>query len=294
MRIDLEADLTETAIRTVAVAHRAEADSAALVVYTQHRSGPLPRQAEVLRVVDLLEEQGIAVRDALLVHEGRWWSYACTDESCCPLPGNLLPNSTPVLAAQRVASGRRATAASREDAAAAFRLGRELPHEALQAAQEALDALDRPMRAEYVMNALTALCALHAAPDRDDVDDSLVESLRAVLAVGIGDVHVRDHLLGRACQVWTDLAAPCDALVQTALASPAHLRPQAAASAMALLAAEGSSAVALWEMASLAPEENLTRLVRAGVEAGFPPEALREVLTQALPEVEHALSTIRA
>jgi hypothetical protein len=63
---------------------------------------------------------------------------------------------------------------------------------------------------------------------------------------------------------------------------------------MALLAAEGSSAVALWEMASLAPEENLTRLVRAGVEAGFPPEALREVLTQALPEVEHALSTIRA
>jgi hypothetical protein len=263
------------------------------VVYTDHWSGPLPRQDEVLRVVGLFEEQGIAVHDALLVHDGRWWSYACTDETCCPPTGNVLPNSTPVLAAQRVASGRPAIAARREDAAAVYRLGREMPGEALQAAQGALDALDRPQRARYVVDALTTLCGLHSAPDRDDVDDSLVESLRAVLAVGIGDVHVRDHLLGRACQTWTDLAAPCDALVQTALASPPNLRPQTAATAMALLAAEGSSAVALWEMASLAPEENLTRLVRAGVEAGFPPEALREVLTQALPEVEHALNTIR-
>jgi hypothetical protein len=169
-----------------------------------------------------------------------------------------------------------------------------MPGEALQAAQGALDALDRPQRARYVVDALTTLCGLHSAPDRDDVDDSLVESLRAVLAVGIGDVHVRDHLLGRACQTWTDLAAPCNELVQTALASPAHLRPQVAAGAMALLAAEGSNAVGLWAMADLAVDQPLAQLVRMGVEAGFPPEDLREVLTQALTEVEHALNTIRA
>ena len=293
MRMDLDDDLTEAAIRTIGVAHRAEADEVVTVTYTRYAGGDLPLQWEVGCVVDLLEEQGIAVRDNLLVDRDRWWSYACINESCCPPNGNPLPDRTPVLEAERVATGRTTIAASRENAAAAFTVdpGRELPEDVLAGAQVALEALTGTLRAEYALEALTTLCSLHEAPEEDSaVDEDLATSLQAVVALSLQDLHVRDYLLGHSTNRWSDLAAPSDALVQTALVAPPSLRPQVAATAMGLLAADGSNAVALWCMADLSEGESLSQLVRAGVEAGFPPNEIRALFAAVLPEVNQRLA----
>ncbi len=293
MRLDLDDDLTEAAIRTIGVAHQAEADEVITVIYTPYAGGDLPLQWEVGCVVDLLEEQGISVRDNLLVDGDRWWSYACINESCCPPDGNLLPDRTPVLEAERVATGRTTIAASRESAAAAFRVdpSRELPEGVLGDVQVALEALNRCRRAEYAWEALTTLCSLHGAPEWDlAVDEDLAASLQAVVAASLQDLLVRDYVLGQSAVGWSDLAAVSDALVQTALVAPPLLRPQVAATAMAVLAADGSNAVALWCMADLSEGESLTQLVRAGVEAGFPPDVIRSLFAAVLPEVTSRLT----
>lgn len=39
----------------------------------------------------LLPTLGVRVLDVLVVHDGRWWSLACADPSCCPPEGTPLP-----------------------------------------------------------------------------------------------------------------------------------------------------------------------------------------------------------
>ena len=55
-------------------------------------------------------------------------------------------------------------------------------------------------------------------------------------------------------------------------------------------AADGSNAVALWSMADLSEGESLTQLVRAGVEAGFPPDEIGALFAAVLPEVTSRLT----
>jgi len=64
----------------------------------EHR---LPRRGLVTAVERALRREGIAVRDALLVRRGRWWSYRCQDPRCCPPEGAALPaaSSTSVVGA---------------------------------------------------------------------------------------------------------------------------------------------------------------------------------------------------
>ncbi|WP_213004560.1 DUF4192 domain-containing protein [Paractinoplanes toevensis] len=41
----------------------------------------------VLGLVGALAPVGVRVREALRVTDGRWWSYSCSDETCCPAEG---------------------------------------------------------------------------------------------------------------------------------------------------------------------------------------------------------------
>lgn len=289
LRFDLLPDLTEAAIRAIAVAHRADADGALLAVYTENPGDPEhPFAAQVERVIGLLEEQGIDVRDALLVDDDRWWSYCCEDPGCCPPEGSPVPRRVAVLEADRAVRGRRPVAASRADAVSAFQLQPPLPRETLRAAEEALGHYQGLDTAKFAFAALETLArALTTASQ--DASDALDDELRAIVALAVQDVHLRDYLLGRAIGTWTDLVAPCDALVTVALRSPDRLRSATAAAAMALLAADGTGSVGIWALAEHAAGSSLADLVVAGVDAGLPPEDLREVLTAALPDVENLL-----
>jgi hypothetical protein len=82
-----------------------------------------------------------------------------------------------------------------------------------------------------------------------------------------------------------------DVLIRTAITAPVDLRPRIAATAAALLAADGSNPVALWAMVDLAEDESLAALVRAGVEQGLPPDLVRGTFAEALPMVRERIAT---
>lgn len=76
------------------VAHE-NADEALVVCYTGacDVDDELPRCELIDAVTDALGAEGIRVVDALLVRDGRWWSYTCT-RGCCPREGTPLPDAT--------------------------------------------------------------------------------------------------------------------------------------------------------------------------------------------------------
>jgi hypothetical protein len=113
MRLDLAPtehdDLVARDLSTKA-AH-VKSSAAVLVCYTEQAGdgdGP-PRRALIDALRQRLRSHGIEVIEALLVHDGRWWSYVCQDPSCCPPTGRPLPETlTPAAAhyaAEIVADG---------------------------------------------------------------------------------------------------------------------------------------------------------------------------------------------
>jgi hypothetical protein len=77
------------------MADRASADGTGrviLVCFTAQPddAGQLPRRDLFDTVSDELMLRGVQVPEALLVRDGRWWSYTCT-KPCCPRQGTPLP-----------------------------------------------------------------------------------------------------------------------------------------------------------------------------------------------------------
>ncbi len=114
MRMDLaphDAD-PDVAADMAARAAVSGATGAIVVVYTDSPDDEpmgLPRRGLVAFLIDALKASGATVPEALLVRDGRWWSYLCDDDSCCPATGSALPQEpTPAAAhyaAEAVAEG---------------------------------------------------------------------------------------------------------------------------------------------------------------------------------------------
>lgn len=113
MRLDLApTQLDEVAARDLsAKAAHVKSTAAVLVCYTEQagEGDSLPRQGLIDALRQRLASHGIEVIEALLVHDGRWWSYVCENPSCCPPTGLPLPETlTPAAAhyaAEMVADG---------------------------------------------------------------------------------------------------------------------------------------------------------------------------------------------
>ena len=89
-----------------------KATSAVLVCYTDQPDNDgidLARRNLITALRERLSSHAIEVIEALLVRDGRWWSYVCDDPSCCPAEGRELPQDlTPAAAhyaAEVVAEG---------------------------------------------------------------------------------------------------------------------------------------------------------------------------------------------
>jgi len=292
LRCVLRMDLTdlgpEAAIRIISVAHRADADTVHAVVYSPSVGDEKPHATQVESLRELLDEAGVHIADVLLVSGDRYWSYLCTDASCCPPEGRPVPEGTPVLEAERVRAGQLAIADSREAAAAAYGLRPDLEPspEALRTAEILLNRSERD-RGRVAVQAVRTLVRLQEDGQlgRGWVDDELDEGFRAALMLLIQDIQVRDLLLGTLATERGCLSGPVEALIRTALSSPADLRPRVAATAAALLAAHGDNPVGLWSMVDLSEDESLAALVRAGMEQGLPPQVVRDTFSEALPLV---------
>ena len=103
MRLDLAPTKHDDVVaRDLATkAAHVKATASVLVCYTEQDGDDdaLPRQSLVNALRQRLTSHGIEVLEALLVHDGRWWSYVCGDPSCCPPTGTELPTDlTPAAA----------------------------------------------------------------------------------------------------------------------------------------------------------------------------------------------------
>lgn len=94
MRCDLppRTDEEEFVQHIAQMLDQSDANGAVLVCYTDEPppAHGLQRHRMLRRLRRELGRRGIEVVEALLVHDGRWWSYLCHGRSCCD------PNGTPV------------------------------------------------------------------------------------------------------------------------------------------------------------------------------------------------------
>lgn len=291
MRVDLEGDLGEIAIRGISIATRAKADAVTLIIYT-NASDREALHEDVTRALGLFTEHGVRVHDALLVARERFWSFLCDDPGCCPPEGLEIPGRTPVLEAERVAHGELRVLPTRSEVEQIYRpRPSDAPSaSAMAAASFVLEGRTPVQHAELAFEALTTLCALEEDNGNADVDQDLDESLRGVLLHALDVTHTRDYVLGKAALTWADLGPASRCLTRTAITAPEDRRPRVAAAAAALIAAQGGSPVAFWSMIELAEDQSLAHLLASGVEAGFPPHEMRAVLADAFPQVQELLT----
>jgi hypothetical protein len=105
-RVDL-AEVAEPDLLRGVVAALSRGGATALVGVV-YDSGP-PQPAPWLGLVDELAEcvraHECELNDLLRVSGGRWWSYLCRTESCCPPEGSALPDAASRVAAEATYAG---------------------------------------------------------------------------------------------------------------------------------------------------------------------------------------------
>ncbi|HEY7045986.1 MAG TPA: DUF4192 domain-containing protein [Jatrophihabitantaceae bacterium] len=98
-RVDLD-DLTDPTVlaETLRVLATSQATRAVAAVYAdpphQVAKRDLPHGELVHDLGAGTERFGIELVEVVLVADGRWWSYGCTDDDCCPDEGRPLPGDT--------------------------------------------------------------------------------------------------------------------------------------------------------------------------------------------------------
>ena len=267
LRVDLPRGLEERAVPELAdrLAHE-RPDAVVLVVFTE-AAGVRPEELLVEAMPSALTARRITVWDALLVRDGRWWSYTCDQPSCCPPGGTPVPATDDRLLASAALEGR-GVLAGRDDLVAS--LAAPLDAAAVRAELAAAAAGGAPDRAEVVA---AFRAAIQAGPG-EPVAGS------AVLVVALQDVRLRDEVALLALDDAEGLLAlllalagravpPYDVPVCTLVALTAWLRGDGALANVALdrtLAADPGCSMAL--------------LLRAGLDGQLPPKAVRSWLRE--------------
>ncbi|WP_433723275.1 DUF4192 family protein [Actinoplanes sp. CA-051413] len=107
VRIDLpelnapEEEARAAVLHLATVVLRQDAEAVTIIGY-----GEEPRVAPaVMRISDAFRKAGTTVVDELHVEDGRFWSYLCTDSSCCPPEGQPCEPAHSVVAAEATFAG---------------------------------------------------------------------------------------------------------------------------------------------------------------------------------------------
>lgn len=227
-----------------------------------------------------LPRAGIRLHDMLRVDEGRYWSYLCTDLSCCPAEGTPVPGSDHPAAAAMATAG--LTVAPSRDAIAATIAPDPDQDAVTQATRQATIAARgqqlrlgedaaRILARQLVQNAITTYRTGQTITDHAQL---------ARVAVALTDIQIRDDAWARMrpehrndhIRLWTDVtryAAPGFA------AAPASLL-----SFTAWQAGDGALAqMALDRAQDDDPGYPMAQLLRDALNAGLPPSAARLPMT---------------
>ncbi|MFW6720226.1 DUF4192 domain-containing protein [Streptomyces sp. MAR4 CNY-716] len=242
----------------------------------------------------------VPVVEALCISAGRFWSYLCPDERCCPPQGTeLAPPGSSAMAAAAAYAGVQRPGSLR---AIAGRLAPRHPDtdrqtRALDAAGGALvprileQAGRETVRAETVALTDRLIARLTAAPppageaaaDTDARDDALLtDDECAALVVGLQDRLTRDRAAERmegteatgALRLWRALARRCVGAYVEHAAAPLSLAGWVAWSS----GDEAAARVAFGCALESDPEYLFARLLHQAVNEGLDPEPLRRSL----------------
>ncbi len=237
-------------------------------------SGTLPGYRIGRPLVRAVRREGLTVVDALVVQQGRFWSYVCTNRRCCPPQGRPVPKAGQpdhsLVASAFVALGT-APMASRDELHASIGPAAAERHlELAPAFEEALEAPDASPLVRW-----RAVVERHVeAPPRRPLPDSEV----AHLVVSLSDVLIRDEILS-----WTageEIAGVLAVLRELAPLAPPPFDTQVLASLAwaAYCHGDGALAAAAVNRAlDCDPKHSLSRLLEMALTNGVAPESLRGV-----------------
>lgn len=295
LRVDLPTPEHHAAMATGLAdrARRAGADAVILVCYTEAPDveGDLPRAELVRQQLAACLEHGIGYLEALLVRDGRWFSYDCR-KSCCPPEGTPLPERPSAAAARCAAEAAlegRALLRDREELERSVRGPVALRALALeQVYDRVLDSLradvarsPRGVRERVLALAGERLAAyVDGRPELSDED-------AATIVLGMGDHEVRDEL-----GTWI-LDRPADALLAF-LAELARRAPDSECPPICTVVAwaayahgnGGLANVALDRALRVDPGYRMALLIRQGLAGQVPPAQVREVTRETRRELE--------
>ncbi len=252
-----------------------------------------PRQRLVQELRDAFAD--LRVTEAVLVRDGRFWSYLCSEQSCCPTSGTPVDSAREssairLLEAEQVLNGQ-VVLADREalEATLAGPVGEAERTAAVRCEVAAVllaDAIDegglRRAQVESLRAWDTVIARFRTPPSR------LGELEAAALAVSLADTFVRDHLA--ACPT-TDVApllrvleeltrrtpTPYDAAVCTLLAWVSYGQGGGSVVTIALERARDSD-----------PDYSMAHLLRQALLAQVPPQEIRQI-TLASRELERGV-----
>jgi Domain of unknown function (DUF4192) len=255
--------------------------------------GPEPLVTPVARELrEAAWQAGIDLKEFLRVQDGRYWSYACGDEKCCPAAGVPFdaaagdPAEAEALAAvgERVLTGRAAVAAR---VAPLDGIARESMRQATRRAEQHIAQLmarvrrsgrlgaARQMIAAEGLAAVGAMIARYRAGGRFTSDDEI-----ARITVALRDLRVRDDAWARMDpahteahqRLWTDVVRR---------AQPGYVpAPAALLAFVAWQSGHGALAnVALDRALADDPQYSMAQLLRQVITAGAPPALARLPMT---------------
>jgi len=297
MRVDLPdaADVTAEADLVEQLLERLTFDGgggAFLAVYTAGAGQALPRRALVDALCQGSRRRGVEVLDALLVRGGRWWSYRCDDQTCCPAVGTPLdvaPSAGLALVAAEQALDGRAVLDSRTALVASLAgptgLAAAAARQRLSAASSArARQVAREGRVQVGQDALwlwrRALSVAQSPAGADEPPQELSPSGLAPLILSLDDVLVRDEILTWALEndaallrllllLARECVPPFDTATCTCIAWVAHLRGDGALANVALDRALAGD-----------PGYAMARLCRQALDAQVRPAQVRSLLTE--------------
>jgi hypothetical protein len=252
-----------------------------IVVYTDEGPG----LARTSLVSDLRQRFGdLIVTEAALVRAGRFWSYLCQQEKCCPAAGTPVDDaressSIRLIETEAILRGRTVLpdrAALEASVAAPAFLAAEAAAQRCEYASALLqDAVDE---AGLGVAAMASLSAWDVAMDRYASPPAVLADMEAAaLAISLFDVWVRDQLAARPER---DLPALQALLEEVMRRTPPPFDAPVCALFAWLTYCEGGGAlvtIALQRALSTDPDYALAELLRQAILAQVPPKKLRRI-----------------